>query len=86
MCIGTYKKAVFFCFYFKNTSKKAVPIKTKEILVCFLNPCCSSIHDIFFIISRVLLLLYETAERVRKANYVTLINNYHDKTVKYCKI
>ena len=67
----------------KKTSKKAVPIETKELLVCLLNPCCSSIY--FFIIWRVLLLPDETAKTVKKANYITLINNYHDKTVKYCK-
>ena len=67
----------------KKTSKKAVPIETKELLVCLLNPCYSSIH--FFIISRVLLLPDETAKTVKKANYITLINNYQDKTLKYCK-
>ena len=67
----------------KKTSKKAVPIETKKLLVCLLNPCCSSIY--FFIIWRVLLLPDETAKTVKKANYITLINNYHDKTVKYCK-
>ena len=46
--------------------KKNLPFDTKELPLCFLNQCCSSIYIYIFMISRVLLLRGETAKRVKK--------------------
>ena len=61
--------------------KKNLPFETKELPLCFLNQCCSSIYIYIFMISRVLLLRGETAKRVKKkVNYmITLINNYRNE-------
>ena len=32
----------------ENWNKKAISIETKELLICFLNQCCSSIYVYFY--------------------------------------
>ena len=54
--------------------KKNLPFETKELPLCFLNQCCSSIYIYIFMISRVLLLRGETAKRVKKSE----LHDYFD--------